>query len=213
MVKHCPFNKRYKTFSAKSSWFVKFYTKAISERQTDPLRMRHMTYPSLPINDFGYWPQVVFRGVGSDIFQFAFKGPVESPTPKWNILTYLPTTTRGLTKNLKNFQAPLHWYFDQDILGCLLMVSCPILNLIVHHPSDLALKTRATHDPPVEHKHRHNTNTHTQNNCYLYHCNSSTRWQQFTNLLWWHIKWHSSEINFLIGVNARQNEKQTWNNN
>lgn len=106
-----------------------------SNIRTDPLRMRHMTYPSLPVNYFGYWPQVVFRGVGSDIFQFAFKGPVESPIPKWNILTYLPTTTRGLSKNLKNFQAPLHWYFDQDTLRCLLMVSCPILNLINSSPT------------------------------------------------------------------------------
>lgn len=158
MVKHCPFNKRYKTFSAKSSWFVKFYTKPISEWQTDPLRMRHMTYPSLPVNDFRF--QVVFKGVGSDIFQFAFKGPIESPTPKWNILTYLLTTKPGLTRNLKNFQAPLHWYFDQDILRCLLLVSCHILNLTVLHPSDFALKTRATHDPPLEHKHRHSTHTH-----------------------------------------------------
>ena len=28
----------------------------------------------------------------------------DSPTPAWNIWRYLPTTTRGVTKNSKNFQ-------------------------------------------------------------------------------------------------------------
>ena len=119
---------------------------------------RHITYPSLPVDDFGYRPQINFRRVGSDISQFAFKRPEDSPTPKWNISRYLPTTTRGLTKNLKNFQAPLSqvwnhivsdpleyidiWrrYFDQDILCCLLTLSCLILNQTVLRPSDLALQ-------------------------------------------------------------------------
>ena len=100
-------NERYRTLSAKSSWFVNFYSKATSKWRTDPLRTRHMTYPSLPVDGFGYRPQIIFRGVGSDISQFAFNRPVDSPTPRWNILRYLPPTTRGLTKNSKNFQAPL----------------------------------------------------------------------------------------------------------
>ena len=117
-----------------------------------------MTYRSLPVDDFGYRPQINFGRVGSDISQFAFKRPEDSQTPKWNISRYLPTTTRGLTKNSKNFQAPLcqvwnhivsdpleyvdTWrrYFDQDILCCLLTVSCAILNQTVLRPSDVALQ-------------------------------------------------------------------------
>ena len=49
----------------------------------------------------------IFRGVGSDISQFALERPGDSPTPRWNISRYLATATRGLTKNTKNFQAPL----------------------------------------------------------------------------------------------------------
>ena len=50
---------------------------------------------------FGYWPHNIFWGV------VAFQRPVDSPTPRWNILRYLPTTMCGLTKNSKNYQAPL----------------------------------------------------------------------------------------------------------
>ena len=61
----------------------------------------------LTLLSFGYRSQLIFRGIGSDISQLAFKRPVDSPTSRWNITRYLPTTTRGLTKNSKNFQAPL----------------------------------------------------------------------------------------------------------
>ena len=105
--KHYENNARYQTVCAKSSWLLNFHTKAASKWRIDSLRMRHMTYPSLPVADFGYWPQIIFRGVGSDISQFAFERPVDSPTPRWNISKYLPTTMCGLTKNLKNYQAPL----------------------------------------------------------------------------------------------------------
>ena len=94
-------NELYRTVSAKSSWFVNFHSKTTSKWRADPLRTRHMTYPSL--DDFGYRPQIIFRGVGSDISQFAFKRPVDLPTPRGNILRHLPATTRGLTKNSKNF--------------------------------------------------------------------------------------------------------------
>ena len=40
----------------------------------------------------------------SDISQFVLKRTVHSPSPWWNISRYLPTTTRRLTKNSKNFQ-------------------------------------------------------------------------------------------------------------
>ena len=98
-----------------SSWFVNFYSKATSKWRTDALRTRHMTYPSVPVDDFGYRQQIIFRGVGSGISQFAFKRPVDSPTPRWNILRYLPTTTRGLTRNSKNFQAPLRQVRHQTV--------------------------------------------------------------------------------------------------
>ena len=61
----------------------------------------------LPIDDLGYRPQIISRRGGSDISHFAFKRPADSSTPSWNISRYLPTTTRGLTKNSKNFQASL----------------------------------------------------------------------------------------------------------
>ena len=100
-------NELYRTVSANSSWFVMFHSKTSSKWLSDPLRTRHMTYPSLPVDDFGYRPQIILRVVGSNISPFAFKRPVDSPTPRWNILRYLPAITRALTKNSKNFQAPL----------------------------------------------------------------------------------------------------------
>ena len=57
-------NEQNRTVSAKSSWFVNFHSKATSKRRTHPLRTRHMTYLSIPINDFGYRPQIILRGVG-----------------------------------------------------------------------------------------------------------------------------------------------------
>ena len=108
-----------------------------------------MAYPSLPVDYFRYRPQIIFRAVSSDISQFAFKRPVDSPTLTWNISRYLPTTTRGLTKNSKNFQGPLRQARDHIVCNPLeywhrtpvsvfirtyyvavglLTVSCPILN-------------------------------------------------------------------------------------
>ena len=100
---HCIKDERYQTVSAKSPWFVNFNSKATSKWRTHALSTRQMPYRSLPVNNFGYRPQIIFRGVGSRISQFSFKGPVDSLTPRWNISKYLPTTTSGLTKNLKNF--------------------------------------------------------------------------------------------------------------
>ena len=71
------------------------------------LRTWHVTYPSLPVDDFAYWPQIQIFSWGSkvsDICQFVLKRREDSPYPRWNISRYLPTTTRGLTKNSKNFQ-------------------------------------------------------------------------------------------------------------
>ena len=45
-------NERYRSV-AKSSWFINFRCKAISKWRTDPLRTRHITYISIPIDDFG----------------------------------------------------------------------------------------------------------------------------------------------------------------
>ena len=99
-----------------------------------------MTYPSLPVDDFGYRPQIIFRGVGKDISQLAFKRPLDSPVPRWNISKYLPTTTRGLTKNSKNFQASLrqvrchivsdsleYWHLTPDWLGHIMLLTCGIM--------------------------------------------------------------------------------------
>ena len=72
-----------------------------------------MSYPSLPVNNFRYQPQIILRGVSSNISKFAIKRPVGSSTLRWNISRYLATTTCGLTKNSKiqilwECQAPLH---------------------------------------------------------------------------------------------------------
>ena len=78
---------------------------------------------------------------------------VASPSSRWNISRYLLSTTRGLTKNSKDFQPLLrqvrhhtlsdsleYWHlkpdFHREILCCLLEVSCSILNLI--HPCHTA---------------------------------------------------------------------------
>ena len=60
-------NELYRTVSANSPWFVNFHSKTTSKWRSDPLRARHMTYPSLPVDDFGYRPQIIFRVVGSNI--------------------------------------------------------------------------------------------------------------------------------------------------
>ena len=108
---HCKKDERYQTVSAKSSWFVNFHSKATSKLRTDALRTRHMTYPSHPFNSFGYRPQIIFRGVGSRISQFALKRPVDSLTPRRNISKYLPTTTRGLEEFLSSFASSKALYF------------------------------------------------------------------------------------------------------
>ena len=112
-----------------------------------------MIYPSLPLDDFGISTTNYLQGSALGTVPIR---TVDSPSPGWNISRYLPTTTRGLTKNSKNFQPLLRkvrhhilsdssdiWRrnFNQEILYCLLEVLCPILNLIVLRPSDFALKT------------------------------------------------------------------------
>ena len=100
------------------------------------------------------------------------KTTVDSPSPRWNCTVncfeiYLPTTMHGLTKNSKNFQPLLRqvshrniilsdslnidiWCrsFHQEVICCLLEVSCPILNLIVPCPLDFALKSYAHNGSP-----------------------------------------------------------------
>ena len=103
----------HRTVSANSSWlFCKpFHLKATSKWLTDALRTRRdklINHPCLlVVDDSGYRPPIILKGVGSDISQFAFERPVDSLTPRWNISRYLATATRGLTKSSKNFQAPL----------------------------------------------------------------------------------------------------------
>ena len=64
--------------------------------------LRHITYLIIPIDDFGCRPQIIcIRGEGQYL---VLKRPVDSPTPKWIVSRYLPTTTRGLTNNSNNFE-------------------------------------------------------------------------------------------------------------
>ena len=57
-----------------------------------------------PSTIIGYRSQIIWKGVVSKISHFVLKRTVDSPSPRWNILRYLATTTRGLTKISKNFQ-------------------------------------------------------------------------------------------------------------
>ena len=64
-----------------------------------------MTYLSILIDDFGYQPQIILRGIGQRHFPVCSQkdGRLTFPEMKYfEILT--PTTTRSLTKNPKNFQ-------------------------------------------------------------------------------------------------------------
>ena len=75
--------------------------------RTDPLWAGHATYLPSPstISDINHnIPQIILRGVGQRHFLVCSQRPADSPTPRWNISRYLLTTTRGLTKNSKNFQ-------------------------------------------------------------------------------------------------------------
>ena len=47
---------------------MNFHGKATSKWPTDPLRKRHVTYPFLPVDDFAYRPQIIFKGVGQQHF-------------------------------------------------------------------------------------------------------------------------------------------------
>ena len=67
------------------------------------------------------WSQIIFREVGSDISQFAFKRPVDLPLYEEIFLDTDPTTMCVLTKNSKNFQAPLH-----QVLKASYIVSDPL---------------------------------------------------------------------------------------
>ena len=73
-----------KVWRAESSWFVNFRSKAAvtSKWRTDPRRTRLMTYLSLPVDEFGNSPQIIFRGVGYRHL------PVL--VPRWNVSRYLP---------------------------------------------------------------------------------------------------------------------------
>ena len=78
-----------------------FHSKATSKRATDLLRMRNMTYPSLPVNSFSYQPQIIFRGLGHWYFTVCSQiRPVDSPTPWWNI----SILTHHKTWNNKEFK-------------------------------------------------------------------------------------------------------------
>ena len=62
---------------------VNFHRKATSKCPTDPLR-RHMTYPSLRVDDFAHRPQIqiIFRGARSATFPSLFsKGQLTHPPP------------------------------------------------------------------------------------------------------------------------------------
>ena len=100
-------NERYRTVSAKSSWFVNFHSKAISKWWTDPMRTRHTTYP-LSRRRFRIRSQIIFSGVGQRHFpvcsEKTLQRTVDSTSPRWNISRHLPTTMSGLAKNSKNFQ-------------------------------------------------------------------------------------------------------------
>ena len=81
-----------------------FHSKVISKWRTDLLRKRHMTYPSLPVGDFGYRSQVIFRGVGQRHFPFCSQKASSLTHPSMNdISRYLPTTTRGVTEFSTSF--------------------------------------------------------------------------------------------------------------
>ena len=54
--------------SKKRPYNVNFHSQATSKWSTDPLRTRHVTYSSLPVDDFGYRAQIIFRGVGQRCF-------------------------------------------------------------------------------------------------------------------------------------------------
>ena len=111
---HCKKDERYQTVSAKSWWFVNFHNNGTSKWRTHALSTRQMPYSSLPVNNFGYRPQIIFRGVGSRISQFAFKRPVESLTPRWNISKFLLTTTwsnKKFEEFLSSFASSKALYF------------------------------------------------------------------------------------------------------
>ena len=119
---------------------VNFQSKATAKWPTYPLRMRHVTHPSLPVDDFGYRPQIIFRGEDQRHFPVCSQKDRRLTLPQMKYSRYITTTTRELTKNSNNFQpllgqVRLHILsdiFHQEILCCLLEISYPILNLILY---------------------------------------------------------------------------------
>ena len=49
--------------------------------------------------------------------QFVLKNTVHSPTPRRNISRYLPTTTRGVTKNSKNASSNISYIITHQIFS------------------------------------------------------------------------------------------------
>ena len=139
--------------SKKRPYNVNFHGKATSKWPTDPLRERHVTYPSLPVDDFAYRPQIIFKGVGQQHFPFCSQKDNRLTLP-W--MKYFEILTHHYVWSRKEFEEfPTSFassktsYFirllgiltsDTGILCSLFEVSCPILNLIVLRPSDFALK-------------------------------------------------------------------------
>ena len=135
--------------SAKSSWFVNFHSKAISKWRTYPLRTRCMTYPSLSVGDFGYRSQIIFRGVAQRQFPVCSQKGRGLTLPKMKYFEILTHHYAWSNKELKEFPTSfassktsyfIRFFgmltsdagiFRQEILCCLLEVSCPIRNLIV----------------------------------------------------------------------------------
>ena len=73
------------------------------------INLRHMTYLIIPIDDcLCEWTQCIliegYKNKKKPVNQSTFKTLSRLTSPKWIISRYLPTTTRGLTKNSNNFE-------------------------------------------------------------------------------------------------------------
>ena len=121
-----------------------------------------MTYPSLTVREFGYRSEIIFRGVGQQHFPVCSQKERGHTLPYMKYFEILTHHYVWSNKELEEFPAsfascktsyfiPLFGkltsdarIFRQQILCCLIEVSCPILNLIVLHvrPSDFALKRK-----------------------------------------------------------------------
>ena len=141
-------NEWYQTVSAKSSWFVNFHGKTTSKWLThDPLNTRHVTYPSLPVDDFEYRPQIIYRGVGQRHFPVCSQKDSRLTLPQmkyFEVLTSFASSKTSYFIRLFGILTSDAGIFIRKYCVTYLeyhAVSCPTLVL---RPSDFALKMKKT---------------------------------------------------------------------